>query len=336
MITSRARRGTPGAKRASPRGACPASCRPTASRHAVRSLCALAVAACSVALAAACSSQGPAPGVAATTSAKPLAAAGPTRGASSPDPAGGAPANRAPTTATTSGAPQEPDLTTIRVAQHGAYDQAVFQFANGIPRYTVSYVPAVSQDAKGTPVPLPGRSFLRVVFHPASEATKLPTGPPGYPSPGIISPYFPTLLQVSAAGNFEGYLSFGLGLSGRAGYRVYTLTNPGRVVIDLPHVTLPQFPGIWDITSWRQFWQFQTAFENGHQPWLVSPPMVVRAWASSFSSKPAIRQTGPDTFQVTDPTDPVRPKTAIVSGTRPVTTGQAQLWVITSIMPVPH
>ena len=336
MITSRARRGTPGAKRASPRGSCPASCRPIASRHAVRSLYAFAVAACSVALASACGSPGPAPGVAATASAKPPATAGPTRGASSPDPAGSAPANRAPSTATTPRASREPDLTAIRVAAHGAYDRAVFQFANGIPRYSVSYVPAVSQDAKGAPVPLPGRSFLRVVFHPASEATRLLAGPPGYPSPGTISPYFPTLLQVSAAGNFEGYVSFGLGLSGRAGYRVYTLANPGRVVIDLPHVTLPKFPGIWDITSWRQFWQFQTAFENGHQPWLSSPPTVVRAWAASFSSKPAIRQVAPDTFQVTDPTDPVGPRRAIVSGTRPVTTGQAQLWVITSITLVPH
>ena len=336
MITSRVQQGTPGAQRAGPRGACPASCRPLASRHAVRSLCAFAVAACSVALAAACSSQGPTPGAAATKSAKPPATAGPTRGASSPDPAGGAPANPAPTTATTPRASQEPDLTAIRVAGYGAYDQAVFQFADGLPRYSVSFVPAVSQDAKGTPVPLPGRSFLRVVFHPASEATKLPTGPPGYPSPGTISPYFPTLLQVSAAGNFEGYASFGLGLSGHAGYRVYTLTNPGRVVIDLPHVTLPRFPGIWDITSWRQFWQFQTAFENGHQPWLGSPPMVVRAWALSLSSNPAIRQVGPDTFQVTNRTDPVRPKIAIVSGARPVTTGQAQLWVITSITLVPH
>ncbi len=64
--------------------------------------------------------------------------------------------------------------------------------------------------------------------------------------------------------------------------------------------------------------------------------MVVRAWATGFSSRPTIRQTGPDTFQVTDPTDPVKPKMAIISGTRPVTTGQAQLWVITTIMPVPN
>jgi hypothetical protein len=58
--------------------------------------------------------------------------------------------------------------------------------------------------------------------------------------------------------------------------------------------------------------------------------MVVNAWAGSFSSQPAIRQIGPDTFQVTDP---ATAKVVIVTGTRPVTTGQAQLWVITSITP---
>ena len=220
-----------------------------------------------------------------------------------------------------------PDLTAIRVSEHGAYDQAVFQFANGIPHYSVGYVAAVPQDAKGTPAPLPGRSFLQVAFQPAAKADSA--------GPGTISPYFPTLLQISAAGDFEGYLRFGLGLSGRGGYRVYTLTHPGRVVIEFPHVTLPKFPGIWDITSWPQFWESQTAFENGHQPWLASPAMVVRAWAYTFSSQPIIRQTGSDTFQVTDPTDPVRARMAIVSGTRPVTTGQARIWVITSILPVP-
>jgi hypothetical protein len=218
-------------------------------------------------------------------------------------------------------------LTAIRVAAHGAYDQAVFQFANGIPGYSAGYAAAVPQDPKGTPVPLPGRSFLRVAFHPATTAA--------HAGPGTISPYLPALLQISPAGNFEGYLSFGLGLSGRGGYRVSTLTHPGRVVIEFPHLTLPAFPGIWDITSWRQFWQSQAAFENGHQPWLASPALVVRAWASGFSSQPTIQQTGPDTFQVTDPTDPVRPRMAIVAGTRPVTTGQARLWLITSISPVP-
>jgi hypothetical protein len=297
-----------------------------------RGLCAFAAAACLAALACSCASQGPPPAVTAASSPKPTAAAKPRPGPGSSHPAGGAPAQPVPSTAATAPASQEPELTAIQVGEQAAYDQAVFQFVNGIPHYSTSYVPAVTQDANGTPVPLPGQSFLRVAFDSASEASNLPTGPSGYPGPGTISPYFPTLLQISAAGSSQGNLSFGLGLSGRAEYHIYTLTNPDRVVIDIPHVKLPIFPGIWDITSWRQFWELQTGFENGHQPWLTSPSMVVSAWASDFSSRPTIRQTGPNTFQVTDP---VRGKAAIVSGTRPVTTGQAQLWVITSIVPVP-
>jgi AMIN domain len=306
-----------------------------------RRLCVVAAAACLAALASACASQGPSPAAAAGSSSKPHAAASgskppaaaePLPGSGSSHPAGGAPAQPTPSTAATAPVWQEPDLTAIQVGEQAAYDQAVFQFATGIPHYSISYVSAIVQNPNGTPVPLPGRSFLRVTFDPAREASNLPIGPSSYPGPGTISPYFPTLLQISAAGNFEGHLSFGLGLSGRARYQVYTLTNPDRVVIDIPHVTLPAFPGIWDITSWRQFWEVQTAFDNGHQPWLTSPSMVVSAWASGFSSQPTIRQLGPNTFQVTDP---VTAKVAIVSGTRPVTTGQAQLWVITSITPVP-
>ena len=327
VITSGARQGMPRAEGAGPPHASRASCRPRARRLALRALCGFAAAACSVVFVSACGSPGPRPRLAAGANPKPTAIAQPSQPAGQSNPSPGATAHRARSTLPTAPAPPVPDLTAIRVSEHGAYDQAVFQFANGIPHYSVGYVAAVPQDAKGTPAPLPGRSFLQVAFQPAAKADSA--------GPGTISPYFPTLLQISAAGDFEGYLRFGLGLSGRGGYRVYTLTHPGRVVIEFPHVTLPKFPGIWDITSWPQFWESQTAFENGHQPWLASPAMVVRAWAYTFSSQPIIRQTGSDTFQVTDPTDPVRARMAIVSGTRPVTTGQAKIWVITSILPVP-
>jgi len=40
---------------------------------------------------------------------------------------------------------------------------------------------------------------------------------------------------VRAAGNFESYLSFGIGLSQRSGFRAFTLTQPDRVVIDVAH-----------------------------------------------------------------------------------------------------
>jgi hypothetical protein len=43
------------------------------------------------------------------------------------------------------------------------------------------------------------------------------------------------VLQVRAAGDFESYLSFGVGLSQQAGFSVFTLTQPYRVVIDVAH-----------------------------------------------------------------------------------------------------
>jgi hypothetical protein len=42
--------------------------------------------------------------------------------------------------------------------------------------------------------------------------------------------------MVSAAGDFEGYLTFGIGLAAQGSYHVFTLAGPDRVVIDFSHV----------------------------------------------------------------------------------------------------
>jgi hypothetical protein len=51
----------------------------------------------------------------------------------------------------------------------------------------------------------------------------------------VFTPHYPQLHAVSAAGDFEGYLSFGLGLAARGSYHVSTLARPDRVVIDVSH-----------------------------------------------------------------------------------------------------
>jgi len=212
-------------------------------------------------------------------------------------------------------------LAAVSVGQHATYDRVVFTFSQGVPGYSIGYVNEVLSDAKGDLVTLPGQAFLRIVFHPSS-------GYQTYSGPGTITPIFPTLLQVRAAGDFESYLSFGVGLSQRAGFRVFTLTPPYRVVVDVAHVSLPQFPGITDITSWPQFWQMQTAFNEGHQPWRGSPLMVAQAWAAGHMTNATVSQTGPDTFKATEPSTG---KQATITVARPVTVGVAQLWVITKI-----
>jgi hypothetical protein len=184
----------------------------------------------------------------------------------------------------------------------------------------------VYQDPNGTEVPLAGQSYLRVVFRGAARTCGQPQSR-AYTGPSVLTPYYPELLTVSAAGDFEGYLSFGIGLAARGGYHVSTLTGPARVVIDVTHVQLGTFPGIWNITSWPQYWGHQYSWlSGGHQPWLINPAMVVEAWArSQWPGSPVITQVNASTFTVTEPGGQV----VTVTGTRPSTTPGP--WVITAI-----
>jgi len=103
-------------------------------------------------------------------------------------------------------------LTAIQVGEHGGYDRVVFQFSGGLPAYGADYARTVYQDPKGTVVPLPAQAYLRVVFRGASAACGQPLSWT-YTGPSVLTLYYPELLAVSAAGDFEKYLSFGIGLA---------------------------------------------------------------------------------------------------------------------------
>jgi len=216
-------------------------------------------------------------------------------------------------------------LTDVRMGEHNGHDRVVFEFSGGRPAVTADRVPTVYADPKGTPVALAGQSNLRVVFRGASGVCGQPLHRT-WTGPSVLTPYYPELLVVCAAGDFEGYLSFGIGLAARGSCHVSTLASPDRVVIDFSHVTLAKFPGIWDITSWPQCWARQYSWRNGHQPWLASPLMVVRAWASSrWHTTPVIHEVDSSTFKVTEPSG----KLDTLRGVRPV--GVPGPWVITQI-----
>lgn len=265
------------------------------------------------------------------------APAGPPGAAKSPAPASSTPAPRttAPSPSPTGNPTGKPSdtsltcrqpgtyLTDVRVGEHNGYDRVVFKFSGGLPAVTADRVPAVYADPKGTPVTLAGQSSLRVVFHGASGVCPQPLHRT-WTGPSVLTPYYPELLAVSAAGDFEGYLSFGIGLAAQGSYHVFT--SPDRVVIDVSHVTLGKFPGTWDITGWPQYWARQYSWRNGHQPWLASPLMVVRAWASSrWHTTPFIHQVNSGTFKVTEPGG----KVDTLTGVRPVNVPGP--WVITKI-----
>jgi hypothetical protein len=125
-------------------------------------------------------------------------------------------------------------LTAVRTGKHGGYDRVVFQFSGGLPAVTAERVATVYADPRGTPVSLAGKSRLHVVFRGASGNCPHPAHRT-WTGPSVLTPRYSQLLMVRAAGDFEGYLSFGIGLAARGGYHVSSLAGPDRVVIDFTH-----------------------------------------------------------------------------------------------------
>jgi hypothetical protein len=127
-------------------------------------------------------------------------------------------------------------LVNVRTGRHDTYDRVVFDFTGGTPGYRVAYEPLVGQGT-GNPIPLAGNASLVVTFNPAA-AHDLTTYQPTYDITQTLNPNLPTLKQIKFGGDFEGYVSAGLGLSAQVGFRVFQLHYPDRVVIDVAH-TMP-------------------------------------------------------------------------------------------------
>jgi len=121
-------------------------------------------------------------------------------------------------------------LTQVTAAHHPGYDSLVFTFRGAVPAtHTVRYVPQVKADPSGLPVNVAGSAKLLVTF---SQATGHNTAGVTY---GVTTRTFalPGVIQVTQAGDFESVLSFGVGVARMEPVRVFTLTKPSRVVVDL-------------------------------------------------------------------------------------------------------
>jgi hypothetical protein len=126
---------------------------------------------------------------------------------------------------------RQAQLYSISVGCHATYDRFVMRFRFARPGYSVRLVRRVTQDPSGRPVRLLGNARLLVVIRNARAHTL--GGTPLIPR--VLTPLCPNLRQVKVAGDFEGVVSFGLGLRHRAGFRVFRVTSPTRVVVDIAH-----------------------------------------------------------------------------------------------------
>ena len=102
------------------------------------------------------------------------------------------------------------------------------QFDGPVPPYTVTPQPAAVflQDASGRPQPLEGTAGVRIRVSPASGAAS-------YSGPIDFKPGYPVLREARQIGDFEAVTTWGLGLSRPACLRIFTLSSPPRLVIDV-------------------------------------------------------------------------------------------------------
>lgn len=130
-------------------------------------------------------------------------------------------------------------VTNVRTGQHYCFDRLAIDLNGPVAGYTVRYVPQVTQDGSGFPVPLRGQAFLQLAVNaPAYDDGGNSTyNPADKDELGNVAGY-QTFRQVVWAGSFEGYTTLGLGVRARLPFRVFTLAGPdagSRLVIDVAH-----------------------------------------------------------------------------------------------------
>jgi hypothetical protein len=151
----------------------------------------------------------------------------------------------------------QPTLVSVQAQHVGNVDRVTFGFRNGLPPDVfLQWVDTLHRDGSGLPVRVAGSKVLMVVFNGAvahdQDGTTVRTRNT-YALPNVITSV--------GAGDFEGTVTFGLGVQKRTSYTVKRLQNPDRVVVDVR----AGFP-----TTTRRVWLVdREAVVSGDEPYVV-------------------------------------------------------------------
>lgn len=221
-------------------------------------------------------------------------------------------------------------LAEVRTERYPDHDRVVFQFhGRSTPTAAVGYRDRITTDPADLPVPLAGAKFVHVALHGARLDTAPVVSDPAqarkYTGPTRFTPGYPVLRELATAGDFEGVLSVGLGLSTVAG--LSSSSGPGVFTLDLWN-TAPNSL-VWPVTSVSQAEDLQRGAESGHQPWTLVAPQVagqyvqqVLGWGSGAQSS----TIGPQVYQFTAGT-----RLAVVTVRQPLgRTGT--VWAVASVV----
>jgi hypothetical protein len=120
----------------------------------------------------------------------------------------------------------------VRVGAHPGYERVVFDLeGSDAPTWRVEYVDKAVSEGKGDEIDVAGDATLQVVltgfrYPEPSETDKLAMG--AYAAPGAEE-----IDEVYVSGIFEGQNQAFIGLDEQVPFRVFQLSNPARVVVDV-------------------------------------------------------------------------------------------------------
>ncbi|MPV36257.1 AMIN-like domain-containing (lipo)protein [Georgenia subflava] len=122
--------------------------------------------------------------------------------------------------------------TGVRVGAHEGYERVVFDFQGSeTPGWRVEYVDAAIEEGRGQEVDLDGDAILQVIatgvrYPEEAETDLLAQGSFDTEQTDLVD-------EVFVTGIFEGQNQAFIGLDEQVPFRVFTLTDPSRLVVDL-------------------------------------------------------------------------------------------------------
>jgi hypothetical protein len=123
-------------------------------------------------------------------------------------------------------------VTTVRAARHDGFDRVVFELAGtGTPGWSVEYVDSPSSQGSGAAVDVPGSAYLQVTLQGTaypyeSGGQEVARGPVAVSGTDVVQGVF-------YDATFEGTSVAWIGTTDRTPFRVYSLTGPSRVVVEV-------------------------------------------------------------------------------------------------------
>ena len=129
-----------------------------------------------------------------------------------------------------------PTLSNIRTGRHTDFDRVVLDLSGLPTEHRVREVTSVANCGSGFPVSMPGSNEILQVnlFGAAAHddaGNPTYTGPQNFATPGLTN-----VRRVALTCDFEAVLGIAVGYDNpNAWHRVFTLTSPARLVIDIGH-----------------------------------------------------------------------------------------------------